>query len=102
MLAAEAIRLDQDLEAEALQVDDDENSSNQIHDVGELVLHIPGEEKMKECYHGTFELRAQYRPLLFQVEGAEPVSGVTDTIDQRRGWGWCWNLEVQHELYGES
>jgi hypothetical protein len=33
-------------------------------------------------------------PLLFQVEGAEPVLVVTDAADRTRGWGWCWNWVV--------
>ena len=38
--------------------------------------------------------------LLYQVVEAEPVSGVTDTVGQMKGWGWYWNWAVQHESNG--
>lgn len=68
-LAAEAVRLERDLEAEALQVDDDaedDRRREEVHDVREAVapecfaertaLVVPGEKEVEECDDGAFEL----------------------------------------------
>lgn len=68
-LAAEAVRLERDLEAEALEVDDDaedDGCCEEVHDVREAVapecfaertaLVVPGEEEMEERDDGAFEL----------------------------------------------
>ena len=68
-LAAEAVALHRDLDAEALEVDDnseDSDGGDQVHDVGETLapegltksaaLVVPGEEEMEEGDDGTLEL----------------------------------------------
>ena len=68
-LASEAVRLDWDLDAETLEVNDDsehEDGDDEVHDVGESVteerlsegaaLVVPGEEEVEEGDDGAFEL----------------------------------------------
>ena len=68
-LTTEAVALDGDLDAEALEIDDDkedEERGEQVHDVGETVteerllegaaLVVPSEEEVEEGDEGTFEL----------------------------------------------
>ncbi|KAI3482411.1 hypothetical protein L1887_54967 [Cichorium endivia] len=70
-LAAEAVGLDGDLDAEALEVDDheeDEEGGEEVHDVGQTVtveclleragLVVPGEEEVEEGDEGALELGA--------------------------------------------
>jgi len=70
-LATEAVALDGDLNAEALEVDDggeDDNGGQEVHDVGQAVapqcllegtgLVVPGEEKVEEGNDSTLELGA--------------------------------------------
>jgi hypothetical protein len=69
-LATEAVALDGNFDAEALEVDnsgEDEPSRNKVHDVGKAVtvegllksatLVIPGEEKVEKRNNGSFEFR---------------------------------------------
>ena len=68
-LATEAVGLDGDLDTETLEIDDDEEDeegSQQVHDVGETVtvegllectrLVVPGEKEVEEGNEGAFEL----------------------------------------------
>lgn len=70
-MATETVALDGDLNAEALEVDDngkDNQSREEVHDVGETLppegllegarLVVPGEEEVEKCDDGTLEFGA--------------------------------------------